>query len=192
VILSGLPMLSLNLKRARTYAERMLRHVVVGNLARSDAWDALAIPLAASHRSFALSVVGEIVEGTAGYPYFLQFFGAYVCRSVASPDVSLDQYRAVEPALLHELDLAFFQDRFEGASPAEQRVLEAMARVEGRVPSVGSMPRCLRSRDSTSSSAGSSSVGSSTGRPAVRTTSRCRSSATTSDGGPKLRKLRGL
>jgi hypothetical protein len=92
VILSGLPMLSLHLKRARTYAERMFRHVVVGNLARSDAWDALAIPLAASHRSFALSVVGEIAEGTAEYPYFLQFFGAYVCRSVASPDVSLDQY----------------------------------------------------------------------------------------------------
>ena len=89
MILSGLPMLSLNLKRARTYAERMFRHVVVGNLARSDAWDALAIPLATSHRSFALSVVGGIVEGTAGYPYFLQFFGAYVCRSVASPDVSL-------------------------------------------------------------------------------------------------------
>lgn len=134
VILCGLPMLSLNLKRARTYAERMFRHIVVGNLARSDAWDALAIPLAASHRSFALSVVGEIVEGTAGYPYFLQFFGAYVCRSVASPDVPLDAYRAVEPALLHELDLAFFEDRFEGATPAEQRVLEAMARVEGRVP----------------------------------------------------------
>jgi hypothetical protein len=49
------------------YAERMFRNVVVGNLARSDAWDALAIPLAASHRSFALSVVGEIVEGTAGF-----------------------------------------------------------------------------------------------------------------------------
>jgi hypothetical protein len=71
---------------------------------------------------------------SAGYPYFLQFYGAHVCRSVSSPYVSLDAYRAVEPALLHELDLAFFEDRFEGATPAEQRVLEAMARVEGRVP----------------------------------------------------------
>ena len=36
VILSGLPTLSLNLKRARTYAERMFRHLVVGNLERGD------------------------------------------------------------------------------------------------------------------------------------------------------------
>ena len=41
VVLSGLPTLSLNLKRARTYAERMFRHLIVGNLERGDAWDAL-------------------------------------------------------------------------------------------------------------------------------------------------------
>ena len=132
-VLCGLPTLSLNLKRARTYAERMFRHVVVGNLDRSDAWDALALPLAAAGRSFGLAVVADIVEATAGYPYFLQFFGAYLCRSVATPDVSVDDYRALEPSLLHELDLAFFEDRFEGASPTEQRVLEAMGRSHGQV-----------------------------------------------------------
>jgi hypothetical protein len=133
IILSGLPTLSLNLKRARTYAERMFRHVVVGNLERGDAWDALEIPLAGSGREFALSLIGEIVETTGGYPYFLQFVGAYLCRSVATREVSAADFRAVEPALLHELDLAFFEDRFEGASPTEQRVLEAMAREPGQI-----------------------------------------------------------
>jgi hypothetical protein len=132
-VLCGLPTLSLNLKRARTYAERMFRHVVVGNLDRGDAWDALALPLTAARRSFSLDVVADIVEATAGYPYFLQFFGAYLCRSVPMADVSVDDYRALEPALLHELDLAFFEDRFEGASPTEQRVLEAMGRSGGQV-----------------------------------------------------------
>ena len=111
----------------------MFRHVVVGNLDRGDAWDALALPLAAAGRSFSLAVVADIVEATAGYPYFLQFFGAYLCRSVATPDVSVDDYQALEPALLHELDLAFFEDRFEGASPTEQRVLEAMGRSRGQI-----------------------------------------------------------
>lgn len=133
VVLCGLPTLSLNLKRARTYAERMFRHVVVGNLDRADAQDALGVPLADSRRSFDLSVTGEIVAGTAGYPYFLQFFGAYVCRSVPTPAVSLDAFRAIERGLLHELDLAFFEDRFEGASPTEQRVLEAMVYDTGQV-----------------------------------------------------------
>lgn len=133
IVLSGLPTLSLNLKRARTYAERMFRHVVVGNLERGDAWDALGIPLAGSGRAFALSLIGEIVETTGGYPYFLQFVAAYLCRSVASPEVSTADFRVVEPALLHELDLAFFDDRFEVASPTEQRILEAMAREAGAV-----------------------------------------------------------
>jgi len=133
IILSGLPTLSLNLKRARTYAERMFRHVVVGNLERGDAWDALGIPLSGSGRSFATSLVGEIVETTGGYPYFLQFVGAYLCRSVATAEVSAKDFLAVEPALLHELDLAFFDDRFEVASPTEQRILEAMAREAGAV-----------------------------------------------------------
>lgn len=132
-VLCGLPTLSLNLKRARTYAERMFRHVVVGNLDRGDARDALSLPLAAAGRSFSPVVIADVVEATGGYPYFLQFFGAYLCRSVASSDVSTDDYRALEPALLHELDLAFFEDRFEGASPTEQRVLAAMALGRGQV-----------------------------------------------------------
>jgi hypothetical protein len=146
VILSGLPTLSLNLKRARTYAERMFRHCVVGNLERGDAWDALGIPLAGSGRSFALSLIGDIVETTGGYPYFLQFVGAYLCRSITSPDVTAADYQTVEPALLHELDLAFFEDRFESATPTEQRVLEAMAREPGQIrltrlrPHVGDVP----------------------------------------------------
>jgi hypothetical protein len=141
IVLLGLPTLSLNLKRARTYAERMFRHVVVGNLERGDAWDALEIPLARSGRSFAMSLIGEIVEMTGGYPYFLQFFGAYICRSVASAQVTAADFRAVESSLLHELDLAFFDDRFEGASPTEQRVLEVMAREPGQLRLTRLRPR---------------------------------------------------
>jgi hypothetical protein len=133
IILCGLPTLSLNLKRARTYAERMFRHLVVANLERGDAWDAIQRPLSQTQREIATSVVGDIVEHTAGYPYFLQFFGAYVCRSVSTRSVSMADYRAIEPALLHELDLAFFDDRFEGATPTEQLVLEAMGRQGGQV-----------------------------------------------------------
>ncbi len=66
-------------------------------------------------------------------PWSRPYVGAYLCRSITTPDVSPADYRAVEPALLHELDLAFFEDRFEGASPTEQLVLEAMAREPGQI-----------------------------------------------------------
>ena len=133
IIVSGLPTLSLNLKRARTYAERMFRQAVVGNLEADAAEEALAIPLATSGRSFGLSLIGEIVEQTAGYPYFLQFFGAFNCSRIGLEHVELADFQRVESALLHELDLAFFEDRFEGAAPTEQVLLLAMARSGGRV-----------------------------------------------------------
>jgi hypothetical protein len=133
IIVSGLPTLSLNLKRARTYAERMFRHVVVDNLEADAAEEALAIPLAGSGRSFGLSLIGEIVEQTAGYPYFLQFFGAFVCSRLGLEHIGLADFQRVESALLYELDLAFFEDRFEGAAPREQILLLAMARAGGRV-----------------------------------------------------------
>jgi len=128
VVLTGLPTLTINLKRARTYAERMFRHVVLANLERGDAWDALTIPLSRTSRRFATSVVGQIVEATGGYPYFLQFFGAYLWRAVPAPEVTTIAYRGVEPSLLHELDTAFFDDRFDAATPPERDVLLAMAR----------------------------------------------------------------
>jgi hypothetical protein len=133
VILCGLPTLSLNLKRARTYAERMFRHATVGNLELEAAGEALAIPLAGTARSFGLSLIGQICEQTAGYPYFLQFFGAYACSRIGLTHIELRDFQRIESALLHELDLAFFEDRFEGAPPAEQLVLEAMAREAGPV-----------------------------------------------------------
>jgi hypothetical protein len=133
IILSGLPTLSLNLKRARTYAERMFRHVVVGNLELDAAEEALAIPLAGSGRSFSLSLLTEICEQTSGYPYMLQFAGAFACSRIGLEHIELADYQRIEAALLHELDLAFFEDRFELAPRSEQTVLEAMAREGGRV-----------------------------------------------------------
>lgn len=48
----------------------------------------------------------------------------------------LSDYLALESSLLHELDLAFFEDRYLVAGAAGQRVLEAMARAGGRVASL--------------------------------------------------------
>ena len=133
IVLCGLPTLTLNLKRARTYAERMFRHLVIANLERGDAWDALGIPLAGSGRTFGLDLIGDIVEQTDGYPYFLQFFGGFLCSRVATPDIERADLRLLESTLLHELDLAFFEDRYAIAGPAGQRVLAEMARHAGRV-----------------------------------------------------------
>ena len=110
----------------------MFRHVVIGNLPPTAASEALAVPLAGSGRSFSLGLIGHIVEETAGYPYFLQFAGAFACSRIGLTHVERAHFDRVEGALLHELDLAFFEDRFEGAAPTEQALLLAMGRAGGR------------------------------------------------------------
>lgn len=133
IILGCLPTLTLNLKRARTYAERMFRHIVIANLERGDAWDVLGIPLADSGRTFALNLVGDIVEQTDGYPYFLQFFGGFLCSRVPKAGVERADYQQLEPTLLHELDLAFFEDRYAVAGAVGRQILDVMAQASGGV-----------------------------------------------------------
>jgi hypothetical protein len=50
-------------------------------------------------------------------------------------------FRLVESSLLHELDLASFDDRHEGASPTEQSVLEVIAREPGQLRLTRRRPR---------------------------------------------------
>ena len=61
------------------------------------------------------------------------YFGAYLWRAVPAPEVTTAAYRGVEPSLLHELDTAFFDDRFQAATPLEREVLLSMAREAGAV-----------------------------------------------------------
>ena len=72
--------------------------------------------------------------GDRGYPCFLQCFGAYVCGGVAKPDISVDDHRALEPALLTS-SIAPSSRTPWGAAPAFD------------FPGQGD-PRCTRFQDS--------------------------------------------
>ena len=66
-------------------------------------------------------------------PWSRPYFGGFLCSRVGRADVGLRDYQALESSLLHELDLAFFEDRYLVAGTAGQRVLDAMARAGGRL-----------------------------------------------------------
>ncbi len=109
-----------------------------------------------SGRGFSLGLVGHIVEQMRGYPYFLQFFAAFACSRIGLARIERSDFERVKAALLHGLDLAFFEDRFLTASPAEQQILGAMAAVGSRrvgpsatrSPSRCSPPTCVAMRNS--------------------------------------------
>ena len=65
-------------------------------------------------------------------PWSRPYAGAFACSRIGLRHIERPEFERVEGAMIHELDLAFFEDRFEGAAPTEQALLLAMGRAGGR------------------------------------------------------------
>lgn len=124
----GLPTLKTNLKEAKTYSERMFNFQEVGNLPPNEARKALSEPLKEAGYSFDESLTGKLVSETAGYPYFLQFYGYYTIDKTGKTRISLQDFNGIHSSLLERLDKSFFEDRFNLASDNERSVITAMAK----------------------------------------------------------------
>lgn len=128
--LCGLPSLSANLLRARTYTERMFRGEQIGALDRTDATDALVRPTEAMSITLAPDVVARVVDEVEGYPFFIQLWGAELWEAARDADlteVNLDLLDAVEPEIYRRLDADFYDNRVDVLTPAEQDLLMATA-----------------------------------------------------------------
>ena len=130
MVLCGLPTLTGNLLRARSYTERMFRGEEIGSLGPEDAKDALIRPLAESPVRLDPGLVEMIVEEVEGYPYFLQLWGAELWD--AADAAGVDRFSKVllevaRPEIYRRLDLDFYDPRVATLTPAEQDVLLASA-----------------------------------------------------------------
>ena len=125
--LSGLPLLKTNLKAAKTYAERMFIFQEIENLEPKEAEKALTEPLKKEGYEFTEGLTRKIIEETAGYPYFLQFYGYFLIEHARTNRVTGKDFETQRPELLKALDKSFFDDRYRLASEAEKTILQAMA-----------------------------------------------------------------
>ena len=128
---SGLPNLTTNLKDAKTYTERMFTYKEISNLPEAEGEKAIRIPIKKLGYSFEEKLIKQIVKETKGYPYFLQFYCYFLVKNRGSKRITLADYESIRNKLLEELDISFYQDRFQKATPGEQAILEAMARISG-------------------------------------------------------------
>lgn len=135
LVLCGLPTLTGNLLKARSYTERMFRGEEIGSLEESDAREAFEQPLAESEANVAADgdLIGRVVEEVEGYPYFIQLWGAELWDAAEIADVDrltaglLDVAR---PDIYRRLDLDFYNPRVETLTPAEQDVLLGAANAD--------------------------------------------------------------
>ncbi len=128
LVLCGLPTLTGNLLKARSYTERMFRGEEIGSLNQDDAREAFAQPLE-EEGSFPGPegvLVDRVIAEVEGYPYFIQLWGAELwdAAEIGGVDrLTTDLLEAVRPDIYRRLDLDFYDPRVETLTPAEQDVL---------------------------------------------------------------------
>jgi DNA-binding transcriptional ArsR family regulator len=138
LVLCGLPTLTGNLLKARSYTERMFRGEEIGSLGRDDAREAFAQPLGdadgeAGELGADEGLVDRVIDEVEGYPYFIQLWGAELWDAAEIGGVkrlTAELLEAVRPDIYRRLDLDFYAPRVETLTPAEQDVLLATALAE--------------------------------------------------------------
>lgn len=135
LVVCGLPTLTGNLLRARSYTERMFRGEEIGRLAAGDAMEAFIEPISETTSSVLVSesLVETVVAEVEGYPYFIQLWGAELwdaAEAVETDRLDPSLLEAARPDILRRLDLDFYEPRVATLTPAEQDVLLATAEIE--------------------------------------------------------------
>jgi hypothetical protein len=88
IALCGLPTLTGNLLKARSYNERVFRGEKVDSLTQDEATEAFVVPLVGSEFSAQEELVKIVTAEVEGYPYFVQLWGAELWDAAMIAEVS--------------------------------------------------------------------------------------------------------
>lgn len=131
LVLCGLPTLTGNLQKARSYSERLFRGEEIDSLTPDDAIEAFTRPLEETARTSDAALAKTVAAEVEGYPYFLQLWGSELwdAADLASMDrltpTLLDESR---PEIYGRLDRDFYDPRVATLTAAEQDLLIASAK----------------------------------------------------------------
>ncbi len=130
LVLCGLPTLTGNLQKARSYSERLFRGEEVDSLASEQALEAFTRPLEQTDRKTDSKLAEAVVKEVEGYPYFLQLWGSELWEAADLAGVdrfSVKLLDATRPDIYGRLDRDFYEPRIATLTPAEQDLLASSA-----------------------------------------------------------------
>jgi hypothetical protein len=131
LVLCGLPTLTGNLQKARSYSERLFRGEEIDSLEPAQALEAFTRPLEQAGRSADPALARTVVAEVEGYPYFLQLWGSELWDAADVVGVNRlipNLLDAARPDIYSRLDRDFYDPRLATLTPAEQDLLLASAR----------------------------------------------------------------
>jgi hypothetical protein len=124
---AGLPQLPGLAGDAKSYAERLFKFPLIGELPGPAAREALVLPAQTEGVFYDQAAVDEILRYTEGYPYFLQEYGRAAWNVADGPTITRADVDAAGDVVDAELDESFFRARVQRSSPEELRYMRAMA-----------------------------------------------------------------
>ncbi len=130
LVVCGLPTLTGNLQKARSYSERLFRGEEVGSLDPEHALQAFTRPLEQTTRTSEHRLARAVVEEVEGYPYFVQLWGSELWDAAELAGVQRFTTKlldATRPDIYGRLDRDFYEPRTATLTPAEQDLLAASA-----------------------------------------------------------------
>lgn len=124
---AGLPQLTGQMGKAKSYAERLFLFISIGQLDEAAATAAIVHPIEAEDCGIETGALARILEVTQGYPYFLQEWGKQCWDAAQRCPITAADVDLGHPTALAALDDSFFRVRFDRLTPSEKRYLRAMA-----------------------------------------------------------------
>jgi hypothetical protein len=139
LVVCGLPTLTDNLARAKSYSERMFQAELLDALRPPEDVLAFTRPFQSADRGVDTGVIESVRRDTGGYPFHIQFFGALLWEA-CSPWAAITHadFMRHRPTILRALDGAFFDARLARTTLRERRVLRAVA-LGGEITSLQSV-----------------------------------------------------
>jgi hypothetical protein len=124
---AGLPQIARLAGEAKSYAERLFQFPSVGALDPMSAAHAVEKPIIDEEAAIAPEALKRIVEGTKGYPFFLQEWASVVWNNADGPVITLPDVEQSYRETLALLDEGFFKVRIDRLTKAEVQFVAAMA-----------------------------------------------------------------
>lgn len=124
---AGLPQLPGLAGDAKSYAERLFKFPMIGELPDLAATQALVEPARLEGVTFDQQAIDMILKYTEGYPYFIQEFGRTVWNLADGSTITEADAELAQTIVEAELDESFFRARIQRSTMEERRYMRAMA-----------------------------------------------------------------
>ena len=128
---AGLPQIARLAGEAKSYAERLFLYPHVAALDPPSAARAIEKPIIEKEAMIEPAALQTIVEGTQGYPFFLQEWASVAWNDAEGPEITREDADRAYAETLALLDAGFFKVRLDRLTKAETQFVRAMAELGG-------------------------------------------------------------